>query len=134
MVYFYVRWSHLLWKMKNVKHLYFFFFASFDHHGWKIDILTIFPHPITSPLITKSSYLTYMSDLKDNCTLFSLTLKVEEIKVPLFSWSEVNLQDTLVYDSICLPSDIFPQNRDYFLIACHMYMCFRNSWEKIYIY
>ena len=39
-------------------------------------------YPITSPLMTKSSYFTYIkSDTKDKDTLFSSTLKVEESKV-----------------------------------------------------
>ena len=42
--------------------------------------------PLTSPKMTKSSYLAQItSDQKNKGTLFSSTLKVGEIKVHLFS-------------------------------------------------
>ena len=48
--------------------------------------------PLKSHKMTKSSYLPQMtSDQKNNGTLFSSTFKVEDKKLHLFSWSEVNL-------------------------------------------
>ena len=48
--------------------------------------------PLTIQKMTKSSYLPQMTFYpKNKGTLFSSTLKVEEMKVQLFSWSEVNL-------------------------------------------
>ena len=48
--------------------------------------------PLTSPKMTKRSYLPQMtSDPKNKGTLFSSTLKVEDKKVLLFFQFEVNL-------------------------------------------
>ena len=81
-----------LLKLKKIKCPYFFVQTSYY---WDISFLwfkNLCPyvhHQITNHKMSKSSYLPRMiSDLKSKGTLFSSTLKVEEVKENLFSWLE----------------------------------------------
>ena len=81
-----------LWKLKREKCTHFH-----DRSwSWGVMVILLFHEdtgkPLRSHKMTNSSYLPQMMlNPKNKGTLFSSTLKVEEKKVHLFSWSEVNL-------------------------------------------
>ena len=81
-----------LLKLKKIKCPYFF-----DQTSYKWDISFLWfknlcpyvQYQITNHKMSTSLYLSQMrSDLKNKVTLFTSTLKVEEVKVHLFSWLE----------------------------------------------
>ena len=78
-----------LLKLKKIKCLYFLDPTSFEGDMSILsfsDFMEMQGHPLTSNQVSKSSYLNQMtSDSKNKGTFFSSTLKVEKIKVPLFS-------------------------------------------------
>ena len=84
-----------LLMLKKIKCLYFFYQTYFEGDISSLsfcDFMKIPKTPLTSYEMSKSSYLPQMtSNPKNKGTLFSLTLKVEEGKVHLFSLSELIL-------------------------------------------
>ena len=83
-----------LLKLKKIKCLYFFDHTSFEEDIRFLsfcDFMKILKTPLASNKMLKSWYLPQMtSDQKNKGTLFSSTLKVEDKKVLLFFWLDIN--------------------------------------------